>query len=279
MHTEPEKQAAFWNARAKTFPAATSEQNREKMLRRLAHVPEAAYPRAGQRCLDIGAGTGVFSLWAAEQGAAVTAVDVSPGMLAELKINAGERKIETVEAPWQQIDPKERGWENAFDTVIAQMVPGFRAAADFARMEACCRGWCVFVGWGHKREDPWLQAVFAAHDLPWQVPFGLPAALELLATLGRHPEPTWIEDSWTHTPRCDGHRRRLRAFVGPRRRTGPGPPRGARRRDVSWSGRDQRRRRGRDRRHCLATASAVTETSVFIGDRSRHARCHWLLCG
>ena len=96
MHTEPEKQAAFWNSRAKTFPAALSEQHREKMLRRLAHVPEAAYPRAGQRCLDIGAGTGVFSLWAAEKGAAVTAVDVSPGMLAELSINAGERKIETV---------------------------------------------------------------------------------------------------------------------------------------------------------------------------------------
>ena len=143
------------------------------MLRRLAHVPEAAYPRAGQRCLDIGAGTGVFSLWAAEKGAAVTAVDVSPGMLAELRINAGEREIETVEAAWQQIDPKERGWENAFDTVFAQMVPGFRAATDFARMEACSRGWCVFIGWGHKREDPWLQAAFAAHDLPWQVPYGL----------------------------------------------------------------------------------------------------------
>lgn len=199
MYTEPEKQAAFWNARAKNFPAALSEQHREKMLRRLAHVPEAAYPRAGQRCLDIGAGTGVFSLWAAEQSAAVTAVDVSPGMLAELSTNAGERTVETVEAAWQQIDPKERGWENAFDTVFAQMVPGFRAAADFARMEACCRGWCVFIGWGHKREDPWLQAAFAAHDLPWQVPYGLPAALELLAALGRHPEPTWIEDSWTRT--------------------------------------------------------------------------------
>ena len=88
------------------------------------------------------------------------------------------------------------GWRRAFDRVYAQMMPSFREAADFARFEACSRGWCVFIGWGRERHDAWLQAAFAAHGVPWEVPAGVPLAAAQLQTLGRQPVPVYWRETW-----------------------------------------------------------------------------------
>lgn len=156
--------------------------------------------RAGMRCLDIGAGTGVFALYAADQGAEVTATDVSEGMLAQLAANDPERRVTAVCADWHDIDPEARGWVGGFDLVLAQMMPGVRTPEDFRRMDACSRGWCVYIGWGRKRHDPWLEAVFAAHGATLHLPPGTPNALEQLAAIGRKVTPVWIEETW-HTKR------------------------------------------------------------------------------
>ncbi|SFD77337.1 class I SAM-dependent methyltransferase [Salipiger profundus] len=196
MHPDQTRQAEFWNKRASGFPAGRSAQHRERLLSRLAHVPQKAWPGQGQRCLDIGAGTGVFSIFAAERGAGAMALDVSSGMLDELRGAAGKLPIQTMETAWQTVDPDALGWRNSFDTVFAQMVPGVRSVEDFERMEVCSRGWCVYIGWGRKRQDAWLEAAFALHDVPWSVPLGVPLALECLNCMGRHPEPVWREESW-----------------------------------------------------------------------------------
>ncbi|HEY9844403.1 MAG: class I SAM-dependent methyltransferase [Candidatus Sericytochromatia bacterium] len=48
-------------------------------------------PLRGQRVLDAGCGPGVYSLWLAQQGAEVTALDYSPAMLEMLRKQAGRR--------------------------------------------------------------------------------------------------------------------------------------------------------------------------------------------
>jgi SAM-dependent methyltransferase len=166
------------------------------MLTRLAHVPHEALPRPGMRCLDVGAGTGAFALYAADQGADVTATDVSEGMLAQLSANDPKRRVTVVRANWHDVDPQARGWVGGFDLVLAQMMPGIRTPEDFRRMEACCRGWCAYIGWGRKRHDPWLEAVFAAHGATLHLPPGTPIALEQLAAIGREVTPVWIEEAW-----------------------------------------------------------------------------------
>ncbi len=148
------------------------------------------------RCLDIGAGTGVFALYAADEGAYVTATDVSEEMLAQLADNDPERRVTTFCANWREIDPEVQGWNGRFDLVLAQMMPGVSTAEDFHRMEACSRGWCVYIGWGRKRQDPWLEAVFAAHGATLHVPPGTSNAVEQLSRMGRNVEPIWIEEVW-----------------------------------------------------------------------------------
>ncbi|HZR92539.1 MAG TPA: methyltransferase domain-containing protein [Gaiellaceae bacterium] len=61
----------------------------------LAMVAELAGPRPGERALDVGCGTGVYSAWLTGQGLEVTAIDRDPAMLAAAEARApGARLLE-----------------------------------------------------------------------------------------------------------------------------------------------------------------------------------------
>lgn len=196
MQPHLDRQAPFWDARATDFPGGRDPKAIARLLSRLAAVPEPARPTPGCRILDVGAGTGVLAIHAARVGAVVTALDVSPAMLSRLRDDAAGQAIETVCADWRTINPVAMGWQRRFDSVFVQMVPSFREPADFARLEACSRGWCVFIGWGRVRNDPWLQLAFAAHGVEWTVPPGVPLAVSMLASLGRSVTPVYLSETW-----------------------------------------------------------------------------------
>ena len=75
---------------------------------------EALLPPAPARVLDCGAGTGFLSLIAARLGHRVTALDLSPGMLAKLPRRGGGRGAST--SPWWPAPPHEP--PPGFDVVI-----------------------------------------------------------------------------------------------------------------------------------------------------------------
>ena len=97
-----ERLRRFWDEDARTYDRSPSHAASDpveaaawrEILRR--HLPE---PPAS--VMDVGAGTGAISLLLAELGYRVTAVDLSPGMLARAAEKAAERGVEltTVAAP------------------------------------------------------------------------------------------------------------------------------------------------------------------------------------
>jgi SAM-dependent methyltransferase len=195
-----ERQAAFWDARAGDYADPRDPAQRAQSARRFAHVPAPARPARGLRILDVGAGTGAISLHAAEAGAEVTALDVSSAMLQRLRAVVAPLPVDTAHADWRRFDVDQAGFARAFDVVYAQMVPSFREASDFLRMEACSRDWCVFIGWGRQRNDPWLEAAFEVHGVPWEVPTGVPLAVDRLRMLGRAVRPVYWAETWYRQP-------------------------------------------------------------------------------
>jgi SAM-dependent methyltransferase len=105
----------FWDEDAKTYDRSPSHAASDPVeaaawraiLRR--HLPE---PPAS--VMDVGAGTGAISLLLAELGYRVTAVDLSPAMLARASDKAAERGVElaTVTAPASEPPP------GPFDAVV-----------------------------------------------------------------------------------------------------------------------------------------------------------------
>jgi SAM-dependent methyltransferase len=84
----------FWDADAHTYDAATSHAISDPLeAAAWRQALRETLPERGT-VLDVGAGTGALSLLAAELGLDVTAVDLSPEMLARAEHKAKERGLE-----------------------------------------------------------------------------------------------------------------------------------------------------------------------------------------
>lgn len=122
---------AAYDAIAPEYDAAVAPSVwvRERLWERL----DALFP-PGSRVLDVTAGTGLDALHLASRGVAVTACDVSPGMLARLAARAPAVPVRA--ADLQRLDEIDLG--GPFDGLISTFA-GLNAAADlsgFARAAA-----------------------------------------------------------------------------------------------------------------------------------------------
>ncbi|GAB2513182.1 SAM-dependent methyltransferase [Nocardiopsis aegyptia] len=117
-HSLPEEMGAdFWNERYRTKDRVWSGRPNRQL------VAEAADLAPG-RALDVGSGEGADSVWLAERGWRVTAVDISTVALERAAAHARERGDAVADRiTWRQADLT--GWappEAAFDLVSAQFM-------------------------------------------------------------------------------------------------------------------------------------------------------------
>lgn len=139
----------FWDADAAVYDSSPSHYPRRAQeqaawagaLRRLLPEPPATV-------LDVGAGTGFLSLLLAAQGYEVTAVDLSPGMLARLEAKAADRglSIRIVEA--DAVNPPDGDFDAVVERHLLWTLPdpgkalaAWRAAAPRGRLVAIGGSW------------------------------------------------------------------------------------------------------------------------------------------
>lgn len=109
----------FWDRDSRTYDLTASHAISDPVERAAWRAALAdALPAPGARVLDVGAGTGALTLLAAELGYDVTALDLSPSMLAQAERKAGEQGLQVRFVVGSGDAPP----EGPFDSVIERHV-------------------------------------------------------------------------------------------------------------------------------------------------------------
>lgn len=212
-----DKFKAFWDRMAQHYPMPFDGPTLADTLRVLAMVNGLGVEIAHRTILDIGCGTGIYTLPLAREAATVTGLDDSEAMLARMiqaASAAGLQNVGPVTASWKTFDPAVHGFKKAFDIAWVSMSPAVQTLPDFEKMEQCARTWCVYIGWGRKRNNDLMEEIFGLHDLPFGPPPGVEAVYDILVRAGRTPcSPKFFDASWEWTGTVEDALEEMAGFI------------------------------------------------------------------
>ncbi|CCK81474.1 class I SAM-dependent methyltransferase [Desulfobacula toluolica] len=194
----------YWDKAAQTYNQNKKEVRDRRLEKTLEFLERSGLLFKGMTVLEIGCGTGMLAIELAKQGAKVTALDFSQGMLSVFKQNIPneiKEQITILHENWYKTDIAANGWEKKFDLVIAFMSPGVAGPDSFFKMMSCSKKGCAIRGWAAKRKHTILS------DL-WQKIMGIPLEdkpqsilykINLLFSMGFFPEITFDTIEWEQT--------------------------------------------------------------------------------
>lgn len=215
-YNQQDRYGAFWNRMAEHYPDPLDAKTLSETNEILSIVKGKGVEIHGADILDIGCGTGTYSLPLADDAETVTGLDNSDAMvdrLTELIAFSGVRNVYPVKASWKDIDIIKSGFERAFDIVLASMTPAVQTQQDFDKMEGCSKKWCVYIGWGRKRENELMEEMFKLHGLDYGPPSGAGVACDMLAQAGRRPSVDYFETFWDWTGNVDEAVEDIECFI------------------------------------------------------------------
>ncbi len=200
MNNGEQRARRFWQHKAKGYPLPYDEDTLKTTREVIEIVKSRNVELKGKRVIDIGCGTGIYTLPIAEEASFVLGLDYTLEMLNRLMEEAkrvGLNNVDTLHASWKEIDIEAAGLKGAFDVAWVAMSMAVREEAEVLKMQACATQHCVYIGWGSRRENTLMEEVFQAHDVDYGPPQGGKRMLELLKGLGKSPTYDLIETSWT----------------------------------------------------------------------------------
>jgi SAM-dependent methyltransferase len=191
----------YWDNAAKSYNENKKEVSNLRIEKTIDFLKRSDLVFDGMKVLEIGCGTGLLAMALAKQGAKVTALDFSKGMLEKFKQDIPpeiEKNITILLEDWHTVDLEKNGWVKQFDLVIAFMSPGVANPEAFFKMMKCSKNGCAIRGWAAKRNHPIITALWKKimgtelEDKPQSVLY----KLNLLFSLGYFPEITFDTIEW-----------------------------------------------------------------------------------
>jgi len=170
MQKSSGQNASLWDKKANQYNRFSHDTHsfQHLILNKIAH---RGITFEGKTILDIGCGTGVYTLHIAKNALHVTALDFSQEMLNILHHDALQehldKKLTLICNSWSDFKT-----DTPFDIIYSSMSPAFKSDADFAKMHALSKEDCIYLGWGGKRESTLLDPIFKAHGRSLNVPEG-----------------------------------------------------------------------------------------------------------
>ena len=157
-----QKQREHWNARSRTFPRFEEGDSTYEagMLRRAA---ENSVDFNGKRVLDVGCGSGMYTLRLARMAQSVTAVDVADEMLRLLCQDAAAMNISnitTVCSGWDDFFTNQR-----FDIVFASMTPAIESDESREKLMQYTTDKVVFMGFSERMLSDVMQGLHKRYGI------------------------------------------------------------------------------------------------------------------
>jgi SAM-dependent methyltransferase len=139
-----------WKKKSGSYPRY---KNSEDVIeaRIVNSMKSAGIDFSGRSILDVGCGTGVYTIRIAKEAGSLTGVDISTEMLSILQQDAAEEgcsNIETIISPWDTFDSGGRKW----DIAVSTMTPAVQLAEDYQKVRDCAKEAVIYLGWGGKRD-------------------------------------------------------------------------------------------------------------------------------
>jgi SAM-dependent methyltransferase len=216
----------YWDVDAATYDRSAGHNPQTRLeLSVWAASLRGLLPPPPARVLDAGAGTGFLSLLLAREGYRVTALDLAPGMLAQLRTKAASSGLEVEIVEGNAADPPRGGFDAVVERHVVWTLPDPEAALEAWR-EAAPTGTLLLV------ESIWGAGAGPEEQLR-------SAARALLRRLRREPSDHHKEyETELRSELPFGGGASPEMLVGLVELTSWGPARVERLRDVDWATRE-----------------------------------------
>ncbi|MBG0789495.1 MAG: class I SAM-dependent methyltransferase [Desulfovibrionaceae bacterium] len=156
------KTREFWDNKARTFPRfEEGEDNYEAGV--LDRIRRHGVDFNGKTVLDVGSGSGMYTIRIAREAERVTAVDISQGMLDILREDAGAQglsNIDCVRSEWMEFDS-----DATFDIVFCSMTPAIRDDASRLKLLRHAGGVTVFMGFAGLMDSNIMTPLYARYGV------------------------------------------------------------------------------------------------------------------
>ena len=156
---------ALWNSFSKQFPHKDDASINEDAHYIIEWIESHGISFENYSLLDIGCGTGAFSIPLALKKAHITALDISYDMLRIVHDKSVECDVSAY------VTLQHENWntfshEQTFDIVLASMTPAISSAHDIDCMIQATKSLGIFVGWKKYQNNTLLDLLLIAHNAP-----------------------------------------------------------------------------------------------------------------
>lgn len=183
----------FWNKRAKTFPRYSPDENGyEVCMLNLAKKHGAVFKE--KRILDVGCGSGMYTIRLAMEAEKVAALDIAKEMLEVLKNDAealGLSNVEYINSDWLGF----KGGEN-YDLIFCSMTPALGNDEGREKVASYSGATVVYMGWNGGMNSSVMSGLYEHYRVTPQVFNNVPDMRQWLDGRGIKYEFLPVEGQW-----------------------------------------------------------------------------------
>ena len=155
------KDKDFWNKRSRSFPGHREGDTYQAKVLEIIENHGVIFD--GSTVLDLGCGSGAYSIRMAKKAKLLTALDISDGMLDNLKKSAEANNITNIE--YINIDWSDYIPEDKFDIIFASLTPALKDESSAEKILKYTDKWVINIVYITPMTSDVLQGLFEIHNI------------------------------------------------------------------------------------------------------------------